>query len=76
MRISAYLTNALLAGPPKPCAWCLKEMNLKPQPGSHGICKRHRMQVEAEFLRWQNIHAVEDATALPHKAMGKERKDA
>ena len=52
--------NRLLAGPPR-CAWCLKEMNLKPQPGSHGICRRHKAQLEAEALRLRNIYAVEDA---------------
>jgi hypothetical protein len=49
------------------CAWCLKEMNLKPEPGSHGICARHKAMEMAEFLRWKNIHAVEDVMAMPRK---------
>jgi hypothetical protein len=59
--------NALLAAPVtyRPvCAHCQKEMNIKPQPDeTHGICKRHRLQVEAEFLRWLNINAAEEAMA-------------
>ena len=55
--------NRILAGPPAPCAWCLKEMNLKPEPGSHGICRRHKAMLEAEALRLKNIYAVEDAMA-------------
>lgn len=60
MDMVAY-ANTLLAGPPKPCSWCLQEMNLKPEPGSHGICRRHKAQLMAEALRLKNIHAVEDA---------------
>lgn len=36
------------------CAWCLKEMNLKPEPGSHGICARHKQTVLDE-LKERNI---------------------
>lgn len=53
--------NKLLAGPPKPCSWCLKEMNLRSEPGSHGICRRHKAQLMAEAQRLRNIYAVEDA---------------
>ena len=60
MNMADY-ANRILAGPPAPCSWCLKEMNLKPQPGSHGICRRHKAQLEAEALRLRNIYAVEDA---------------
>ena len=55
--------NRLLAGPQNPCSWCLEEMGLKPQPGSHGICKKHKAMEWAEFLRKKNIHAAEDAMA-------------
>ena len=58
--------NNLLAGPPKPRSWCLKELNLKPELGSHGICARHKAQLMAEAQRLRNIYAVEDA-------MGRER---
>ena len=61
--------NKLLAGPPAPCSWCLKEMNLRSEPGSHGICRRHKAMLEAEALRLRNIYAVEDA-------MSKEARDA
>lgn len=51
------------------CAWCQREMNLKPQADeSHGICARHRAQTWAEFLRWKNINAVEDAMAKEPRA--------
>lgn len=53
--------NRILAGPPSPCSWCLKEMNLKPEPGSHTICRRHAAMMEAEALRLRNIYAAEDA---------------
>jgi len=43
------------------CSWCLKEMNIRPEPGSHGICRMHRLQLEAERVRLLNIMAVEDA---------------
>jgi len=56
--------NRILAGPPR-CSWCDKEMNLAPQPGTHTICARHKLQLEAERARLLNIYAVEDA-------MGKE----
>jgi hypothetical protein len=36
-------------------------MNLKAEPGSHGICRRHKAILEAESLRLRNIYAVEDA---------------
>lgn len=51
-----------------PCAWCLKEMNLKQEPGSHGICARHKAQLLAEDSRLMAIHAVEDAIAKEDKA--------
>ena len=43
------------------CSWCLKELNIRPEPGSHGICRRHKLQLEAERVRLLNIMAVEDA---------------
>ena len=44
------------------CSWCIKEMNLKPQPDeTHTICRRHKAQFEAEALRLRNIYAVEEA---------------
>lgn len=52
---------------PNRCAWCIKEMNLKPEPGSHGICARHKAQEMAELLRWKNLNAVEDAMSLPRR---------
>ena len=52
---------------PNRCAWCIKEMNLKPEPGSHGICARHKAMEMAELLRWKNINAVEDAMLLPRR---------
>lgn len=60
--------NRILAGPPAPCAWCLKDMNLKPQPDeTHGICAKHKAMEMAEFLRWKNIMAAEDAMAKERK---------
>lgn len=59
--------NKLLAGPPAPCSWCLKEMNLKPQQGSHGICKRHRAIETERFNTWMAVNAVEDAMALTRR---------
>ena len=55
--------NRVLAGSPSPCSWCLKEMNLKPQPGSHTICRRHAAMLESEALRLRNIYAAQDAMA-------------
>ncbi len=52
------------------CAWCQREMNLRPQEDeTHTICRRHKAQLEAEALRLRNIYAVEDA-------MGKEARHA
>ena len=55
--------NRILAGPPSPCSWCLAEMNLKPEPGSHTICRRHAAMLGAEALRLRNIYAAQDALA-------------
>ncbi len=43
-------------------------MNLKQEPGSHGICARHKAQLLAEASRLMAIHAVEDAIAKEDKA--------
>jgi hypothetical protein len=49
------------------CSWCEKEMNLKTEPGSHGICPRHKAQEMADFLKWKTLNSVEDALSMQPK---------
>lgn len=46
------------------CAWCQRELNIRPSLNeTHTICRRHKLQLEAERVRLLNIYAVEDAMA-------------
>lgn len=36
---------------PESCAWCLRELGITPQSGSHGICQRHADEMRAQHTR-------------------------